>query len=86
MGCEPRCAARRGVAVSLVISGRIVPLAQDSELTSSEQDSFRGKVWIGDDGRVERVTRRNASGPKSGGKESTKACSSFSILPPRSPG
>jgi cytosine/adenosine deaminase-related metal-dependent hydrolase len=49
-----------------VISGRIVPLALSSDGTSSEQDSFRGKVWIGDDGRVERITRRNASGPKSG--------------------
>jgi 5-methylthioadenosine/S-adenosylhomocysteine deaminase len=52
--------------VSLVISGRIVPLTLDSDVASSEEDSFRGKVWIGDDGRVERITRRNASGPKSG--------------------
>jgi cytosine/adenosine deaminase-related metal-dependent hydrolase len=52
--------------LSLVISGRIVPLSLDSEVASSEKDSFQGKVWIGDDGRVESITRRNAPGPKSG--------------------
>jgi cytosine/adenosine deaminase-related metal-dependent hydrolase len=47
--------------VSLVISGRIVPLAR-----TSEKSTFAGKVWIGDDGRIERVTRGNAAGPRSG--------------------
>ena len=52
--------------MSLVISGRIVPLTQDANVASSEKESFQGKVWIGDDGRVERVTRGNAAGPATG--------------------
>ncbi|SAK86318.1 guanine deaminase [Caballeronia calidae] len=49
--------------MSLVISGRIVPFAMDGGIASSEKSTFAGKVWIGDDGRIERVTRGNASGP-----------------------
>jgi cytosine/adenosine deaminase-related metal-dependent hydrolase len=49
-----------------VISGRIVPLTQDTGTATSEKDAFQGKVWIADDGRVERVTRGNAAGPPNG--------------------
>ncbi|WP_232458666.1 hypothetical protein [Burkholderia ubonensis] len=52
--------------MSLVISGRIVPLMRDGHVASSEKDAFQGKVWIGDDGRIERVTRGNAPGPGNG--------------------
>ncbi|OUL99778.1 amidohydrolase family protein [Variovorax sp. JS1663] len=52
--------------MSLVISGRVVPITQDSSVAASEKDAFQGKVWIGDDGRIERVTRGNAAGPGSG--------------------
>jgi len=49
--------------VSLVISGRIVPLTQDTAVAATEREAFAGKVWIGDDGRIERITRGNAAGP-----------------------
>jgi 5-methylthioadenosine/S-adenosylhomocysteine deaminase len=49
--------------MSLVISGHIVPLSLNSDIASSEKDTFHGKVWIGDDGRIARITRGNASGP-----------------------
>ncbi|MFM0008230.1 hypothetical protein PQR57_45920 [Paraburkholderia dipogonis] len=52
--------------MSLVISGRIVPLTLNGNVSSSEKDTFQGKVWIGDDGRIERVTRGNASAPRNG--------------------
>jgi cytosine/adenosine deaminase-related metal-dependent hydrolase len=57
--------------VSLVISGRIVPLTQDTSVASSEKEAFKGKVWIGDDGRVERVTRGSAAGPSTGFSKAT---------------
>ncbi len=49
--------------MSLVISGRIVPLAQSDADPSFEKDSFKGKVWIGDNGQIIRVTRGTAGGP-----------------------
>ncbi len=52
--------------MSLVIAGRIVPLTQDAGVAASEREAFQGKVWIGDDGRVESVTRGTAAGPGNG--------------------
>ncbi|MFS2108032.1 hypothetical protein ACCD03_25635, partial [Ralstonia sp. Ralssp135] len=36
---------------------------QDTAVAATEREAFAGKVWIGDDGRIERVTRGNAAGP-----------------------
>lgn len=52
--------------MSLVIKGRIVPLSADASVATSERAAFQGKVWIGDDGRIERVTQGNAAGPTTG--------------------
>ncbi len=52
--------------MSLVMSGRVVPLTQDASVASSEKEAFAGKVWIADDGRIERITRGQAAGPSAG--------------------
>jgi cytosine/adenosine deaminase-related metal-dependent hydrolase len=49
--------------VSLVISGRVVPLAADAANASAERQAFQGKVWIGVDGRIAAVTRGSAKAP-----------------------
>ncbi len=41
----------------LVIEGRLVPMADDGSAT------FKGRVWIGDDGMIAGVTRGRAGGP-----------------------
>ena len=46
-----------------VLSGRIVPLSNQAAVASSETVAFRGKVWIGDDGRIKAVTRGTKKGP-----------------------
>ena len=43
--------------MSLIVAGRIVPLSQDRKVARSENASFQGRVWIGDDGRIAAVTR-----------------------------
>ena len=43
--------------MSLIIAGRIVPLTKDRKVAQSENASFQGRVWIGDDGRIAAVTR-----------------------------
>jgi 5-methylthioadenosine/S-adenosylhomocysteine deaminase len=48
-------------AMSLVISGQIVPLSANAP--GGEAASFQGKVWIGDDGRIAAVTSGANSGP-----------------------
>ena len=45
------------------IKGRIVPMASDAGVATSETAAFRGRVWIGDDGRVAAVTRGRRKGP-----------------------
>jgi len=49
--------------VSLVIAGRIVPLTRDASIAPKESSSFKGKVWIGDDGRIAAVTKGKKKGP-----------------------
>jgi cytosine/adenosine deaminase-related metal-dependent hydrolase len=44
--------------VALVIAGRVAPMAK-----GSEDETFVGRVWIDDDGTVDRVTRRGAAAP-----------------------
>lgn len=51
--------------MAIVISGRIVPLSLDPAIASAENASFRGKVWLGEGGSVEAVTRGAAKGPAS---------------------
>ncbi|BBP98888.1 hypothetical protein BSFA1_40170 [Burkholderia sp. SFA1] len=63
--------------MSLVISGRIVPLARNAE-----KSTFQGKVWIGDDGRIERVTRGNAAGPRSGFDKAAKVDAGHNLVLP----
>lgn len=53
----------QGGHVSLVIAGRVIPFSQDSTIATSERVSFRGKVWIGDTGRIEAVTQGTQKGP-----------------------
>jgi len=50
--------------VGLVIAGRIVPLSLDRTVAPRESSSFRGKVWIGDDGSIAAVTEGAKAGPK----------------------
>jgi cytosine/adenosine deaminase-related metal-dependent hydrolase len=47
--------------MSLIVAGRIVPLTNDRKVAQSENASFQGRVWIGDDGRIAAVTRGPAS-------------------------
>jgi cytosine/adenosine deaminase-related metal-dependent hydrolase len=49
--------------VSLVLAGRIVPLTNDTGIAPKESSSFKGKVWIGDDGRIAAVTKGAKKGP-----------------------
>jgi cytosine/adenosine deaminase-related metal-dependent hydrolase len=49
--------------VSLVIAGRIVPLSNDTGVATGESSTFKGKVWIGDDGRIAAVTKGTKKGP-----------------------
>lgn len=49
--------------MSLVLAGRIVPLSRDPTVARSETASFKGKVWIGDDGRIAAVTTGSGQGP-----------------------
>jgi cytosine/adenosine deaminase-related metal-dependent hydrolase len=44
--------------VALVIAGRLAPMRR-----GHESETFVGRVWIDDDGNVERVTRRGAPAP-----------------------
>jgi cytosine/adenosine deaminase-related metal-dependent hydrolase len=44
--------------MALVIAGTVVPMAP-----GDESASFKGRVWIGDDGRVDAVTRRGDAAP-----------------------
>jgi hypothetical protein len=49
--------------MSLVLVGRVVPLSRDGHVAAKESASFQGRVWIGDDGRIEAVTRGSKKGP-----------------------
>jgi 5-methylthioadenosine/S-adenosylhomocysteine deaminase len=49
--------------VALVVRGRLVPLASDTQVSPDPFAAFRGRVWIGDDGVVAAVTRGTAAGP-----------------------
>src|SRR5262245_15994618 len=49
--------------MSLVIAGRIVPLTRETSVAPKESSSFKGKVWIGDDGRIAAVTQGTEKGP-----------------------
>jgi cytosine/adenosine deaminase-related metal-dependent hydrolase len=49
--------------MSLVVAGRIVPLTRQASVAPSETASFRGRVWIGDDGRIAAVTKSSRKGP-----------------------
>lgn len=49
--------------MSLVVAGRILPLSANREVASSEFSSFRGKVWIGDNGRIAAITQGTKKGP-----------------------
>jgi 5-methylthioadenosine/S-adenosylhomocysteine deaminase len=49
--------------VALVVKGRLVPLASDPQVSSDPFATFRGQLWIGDDGVVAAVTRGAAAGP-----------------------
>ena len=51
--------------MSLVLSGRIVPLSRKTSVAPSESASFRGRVWIADDGTITAVTRARQKGPPS---------------------
>jgi cytosine/adenosine deaminase-related metal-dependent hydrolase len=49
--------------MSFVIAGRIIPLSLDTQVAQKESSSFRGKVWIGDDGLIAAVTKGTKAGP-----------------------
>lgn len=49
--------------MSLVIAGRIVPLSRKSAVAASESDSFRGRVWIQDDGVIAAITKSRQKAP-----------------------
>jgi 5-methylthioadenosine/S-adenosylhomocysteine deaminase len=49
--------------VALVIRGRLVPMASDPAVSPDPLARFRGRVWIGDDGVVQAVTRGTKAGP-----------------------
>lgn len=44
--------------MALVIAGEVAPMA-----AGAEEESFRGRVWLGDDGLVDAVTREGDSAP-----------------------
>jgi len=49
--------------MSLVIAGRIVPMSNDATVAANDAAVFKGKVWIGDDGRIAAVTQGASKGP-----------------------
>jgi 5-methylthioadenosine/S-adenosylhomocysteine deaminase len=49
--------------VALVIRGRLVPMASDPSVATDPLARFRGRVWIGDDGVIQAVTRSTKPGP-----------------------
>ena len=49
--------------MSLVIAGRIVPLTRETSVAPKESSSFKGKVWIGDEGRIAAITQGAEKGP-----------------------
>ena len=49
--------------MALVLAGRIVSLTADTSVATSESSVFKGKVWIGDDGRIAAVTKGTKKGP-----------------------
>ena len=49
--------------MSLVLSGRIVPLSRKTSVAPSESASFNGRVWIGDNGMIAAVTKARQKGP-----------------------
>ena len=42
--------------MSLVLTGRLVPITTRTSVAKSESASFRGRVWIADDGTIAAVT------------------------------
>jgi cytosine/adenosine deaminase-related metal-dependent hydrolase len=49
--------------VALVIRGRLVPMASDPQVAPDQLASFRGRVWVGDDGVIQAVTKGTKAGP-----------------------
>ncbi len=49
--------------MSLIVAGRIVPLTKDTSVAPNESSTFKGRVWIADNGRISTVTRGAAAGP-----------------------
>src|SRR5690349_20353028 len=49
--------------MTMVIKGRLVPMASDPAVASDELAVFNGRVWIGDDGLVKAVTKSDKAGP-----------------------
>ena len=49
--------------MSLIVAGRLLPLSENREVAPSEFSSFRGRVWIGDDGRIAAITKGPRKGP-----------------------
>jgi cytosine/adenosine deaminase-related metal-dependent hydrolase len=49
--------------MSLVLAGRIVPLSRDRSVAPSESASFRGRLWIADDGTIVATTKGQRRGP-----------------------
>ncbi|MEV0155744.1 amidohydrolase family protein [Micromonospora sp. NPDC050686] len=49
--------------MALVIAGRVVPMTCDPTVAADTSASFRGRVWIGDDGMITAVTRSRQPGP-----------------------
>jgi len=50
--------------MSLAISGRIVPLTRQLSVAPSESATFKGSVWIDDDGRIAAVTKSRQKAPR----------------------
>ena len=50
--------SRLDAAMAIVIAGRVAPMRR-----GAEDETFVGRVWLSDDGVVERVTRRDEAAP-----------------------
>jgi cytosine/adenosine deaminase-related metal-dependent hydrolase len=49
--------------MALVISGRLVPISLDRRVAPRESASFKGRLWIADDGTITAVTKGSARRP-----------------------
>ena len=67
--------------MSLILAGRIVPLSRDPAVAPTESASFRGRVYVGDDGRIAAIRRSRQTAPPGFGNAVTIDVGTSLIVP-----